>query len=229
MFRVSAIACSSATDFLFSSAISTCVLLQATAGETPRWGRERGDVNGNWKFEGMRDTYTRLPRSPSQERRVTITDFLLAWRTTSLPDREVVDALVHPAHAGPSPGLAQVLRQWPGSYYWSDEPDGRHLVITRPLVRRPERWALHLLLFFTSGYPGYPGFLQAWATGLPFSAPLLAILLCHELGHYVVARRYQLDVSPPYFIPVPMFPTLIGTMGAFIRLRTVLSDRRQLF
>src|SRR5437763_14371517 len=100
MFRVSAIACSSATDFLFSSAISTCVLLQATAGETPRWGRERGDVNGNWKFEGMRDTYTRLPRSPSQERHVTITDFLLAWRPTSLPDREVVDALVHPAHAG---------------------------------------------------------------------------------------------------------------------------------
>src|SRR5207302_932678 len=55
------------------------------------------------------------------------------------------------------------------------------------------------------------------------------ILLCHELGHYVVARRYQLDVSPPYFVPVPMFPTFIGTMGAFIRLRTVLSDRRQLF
>src|SRR5256886_168355 len=165
----------------------------------------------------MRDTYTRLPRSPSQERRVTISDFLLAWRPTSLPDREVVDALVHPAHAGPSPGLAQVLRQWPGSYYWSDEPDGRHLVLTRPLVRRRERWGLHLLLFFatlytvtfagavlangipytgyvvffTSGYPGYPGFLQAWATGLPFSAPLLAILLCHELGHYVVTLLVQ--------------------------------------
>src|SRR5207249_2978099 len=86
-----------------------------------------------------------------------------------------------------------------------------------------------VLVFFTSGYPGYPGFLQAWASGLAFAAPLLAILLCHELGHYVVARRYQLDVSPPYFIPVPMFPTFIGTMGAFIRLRTMLSDRRQLF
>src|SRR5205807_261212 len=85
------------------------------------------------------------------------------------------------------------------------------------------------LVFFTSGYPGYPGFLQAWSSGLPFAAPLVAILLCHELGHYVVARRYQLDVSPPYFVPVPMFPTFIGTMGAFIRLRTVLSDRRQLF
>src|SRR5438034_9267736 len=66
------------------------------------------------------------------------------------------------------------------------------------------------------------------ATGLAFSLPLLAILLCHELGHYLTARRYNLDVSPPYFIPVPLVPSFIGTMGAFIRLRTVLSDRRQL-
>src|SRR3989449_7654367 len=36
-----------------------------------------------------------------------------------------------------------------------------------------------------------------------FSVPLLAILLCHELGHYLAAGRYHLDVSPPYFIPVP--------------------------
>ncbi len=183
-----------------------------------------------------------------------LTGFLAAWRTTSLPDRELIDALVHPVHAGPSPALAAALAHWPGSYYWSDEPDGRHLVLTRPLARRRERWVPHLVLFlvtlytitfagavlagaipytgplvfFTSGHPGYPGFLHAWSRGLPFSLPLMAILLTHELGHYVVARRYQLDVSPPYFVPVPMFPTFIGTMGAFIRLRTIVSDRRQL-
>src|SRR6266550_7625656 len=119
----------------------------------------------------MRDTYTRLPQSPSQERRVTITDFLLAWRTTSLPDREVVDALVHPAHAGPSPGLAQVLQQWPGSYYWSDEPDGRHLVLTRPLARRRERWGLHVALFLatllTTTFAG-----AVVAGTIPFDDPL---------------------------------------------------------
>ena len=189
---------------------------------------------------------------------MNLTAFLLAWRTISLPDREVIDALVHPLHVGsdgPSPALAAALGAWPGTYYWSEEREGRHLILTRPLARRRERWGLHVALFlatfytitfagavlangipytgwfvfFTSGYPGYPGFLAAWSTGLSFSVPLLAILVCHELGHYVVARRYQLDVSPPYFIPVPMFPTFIGTMGAFIRLRTVLSDRRQLF
>lgn len=186
---------------------------------------------------------------------MNLSDFLLAWRTMSLPDREVVDALVHPDHIGPSPALAATLGVWRGSYYWSDEADGRHLVLTRPTPRRRERWGVHVVLFlatlvtttfagavltdaipytgplvfFTSGHPGYPGFLRAWSTGLPFSLPLLAILLSHELGHYVVARRYQLDVSPPYFIPVPLVPSFIGTMGAFIRLRTILSDRRQLF
>lgn len=145
---------------------------------------------------------------------------------------------------------------WPGRYYWSAEPDGRHLVLTRPAPQRtPNRWVLHAVLFLatllTTTYAGAvlvgtipsPGALdfftlfipvrgdaaRALAAGLVFSLPLLAILLCHELGHYVTARRYLLDVSPPYFIPVPLWPSFIGTMGAFIRLRTVLSDRRQLF
>src|SRR5438309_7116634 len=184
-----------------------------------------------------------------------LSGFLLAWRPTAVADREVSDALVHPAHAGPSPALAAALRDWPGSHYWSDEPHGRHLVLTRPLGRRRDAWALHLLLLaatlFTTTFVGavlrgaipfdpnplalllgtYPfprDFIHAWATGLSFSAPLLAILLCHELGHFVTARRYQLDVSPPYFIPAPVVPWSIGTMGAFIRLRTVVSDRRQL-
>ena len=201
----------------------------------------------------MRESYSRVPPTSSQGRAVDLTGFLLAWRTTTLPDREVVDGLVHPGHVGPSPALAAVLAQWPGNYYWSDEPDGRHLILTRPLARRRERWAPHILLFlatlytitfagavlaggipysgplafFTSGHPGYPGFLHAWSTGLPFSLSLIAILLSHEMGHYVVARYYQLDVSLPYFIPLPI-PSFIGTMGAFIRLRTIVSDRRQL-
>ena len=185
-----------------------------------------------------------------------LSGFLLAWRTAALPDREVIDALVHPAHARPSPALAAALQDWPGSYYWSDEPDGRHLVLTRPVGRRRrDAWALHGLLFaatlFTTTFVGavllgaipfdpnplalllgtYPfprDFIHAWAQGLSFSVPLLAVLLCHELGHYLTALRYQLDVSPPYFIPAPVVPWSIGTMGAFIRLRTVVSDRRQL-
>ena len=179
--------------------------------------------------------------------------FLLAWRTIPLRDREVVDALVDPLHAGPSPELDQALRNWPGTHYWSDEPDGRHVVFTRLSGARPrEAWALHVFLFLATLFtttiagailvgaiPADPsvvfsagawtgGLYRDWARGLTFSVPLLAILLCHELGHYVTARRYQLDVSPPYFIPAPPLPLTIGTLGAFIRLRTILTDRRQL-
>jgi membrane-associated protease RseP (regulator of RpoE activity) len=186
---------------------------------------------------------------------VDLTEFLLAWRTIPLRDREVVDALVHPGHAGPSPALTRALAQWPGSYYWSDEPDGRHLVLTRSLAHRREAWGVHVTLFlatlvtttlagavfagaipydpnpfalFTGAYPFSQHAARAWAAGLAFSLPVVAILLAHELGHYLTARAYDLDVSPPYFIPVPLVPSFIGTMGAFIRLRTVLSDRRQL-
>jgi len=71
-------------------------------------------------------------------------------------------------------------------------------------------------------------FFRGWATGFSFSLPLLAILLCHEMGHYLTARHYQVNVSPPFFIPGPPAPIGIGTLGAFIRLRSILNDRRQL-
>ena len=178
---------------------------------------------------------------------MTLTRFLLAWRTTPLHDREVVDALVDPAHAGPSPQLAAALQQWPGTYYWSNENDGLHLVLTRPTHKAREAWTMHALLFaavlitttlsgavIADALPSDPRnwrldtLLGAFPAGLSFSLPLLAILLCHELGHYLTARRYQLNVSPPYFIPGLPAPWGIGTFGAFIRLRTIVNDRRQL-
>lgn len=63
--------------------------------------------------------------------------------------------------------------------------------------------------------------------GVQFAGTLMTILLCHEMGHYLVARRHQLDVSLPYFIPLPPFVSL-GTMGAVIRMRRPISDRNQL-
>jgi membrane-associated protease RseP (regulator of RpoE activity) len=62
--------------------------------------------------------------------------------------------------------------------------------------------------------------------GIPFSFTLLGILLAHELGHYFACRYYGISASYPYFIPAP---TLIGTMGAFIRIRSPIVNRRALF
>ncbi|MGE5181812.1 MAG: site-2 protease family protein [Acidobacteriota bacterium] len=69
---------------------------------------------------------------------------------------------------------------------------------------------------------------HSWSDGFAFSGTLMGILLCHELGHYVVARRRGVDVSPPYFIPLPPVISL-GTMGAVIRMRQPIDDRGALF
>lgn len=67
-----------------------------------------------------------------------------------------------------------------------------------------------------------------WFDGPYFAATLMGILLCHELGHYVIGRRRGIEVSLPYFIPVPPQWTL-GTLGAVIRMRNPISDRNALF
>ena len=69
----------------------------------------------------------------------------------------------------------------------------------------------------------HPRFLLA---GMPFAFTLLGILLAHELGHYFACRYYGISASYPYFIPAP---TLIGTLGAFIRIRSPIYNRKALF
>ena len=196
-----------------------------------------------------------MPSSQDHPIPEALAPFVVAWRTATLRDREVIDVLIHPAHAKPSPQLAEALKAWRGRYYWSDEPGGRWLVLTRQTAAHSERWALHLALLLLTilsttiagavfrgtiivddswgllrGHIRFAGSpLASLVPGLSFSLPLVAILLAHELGHYFTARSYLLDTSPPYFLPVPLWPSFIGTMGAFIRLRTLLSDRRQLF
>ena len=62
--------------------------------------------------------------------------------------------------------------------------------------------------------------------GVPFSFTLLGILLAHEMGHYIACKIYHIDATLPYFIPAP---TLIGTLGAFIRIKAPITNRRALF
>ena len=65
--------------------------------------------------------------------------------------------------------------------------------------------------------------------GIPFSFTLIGILLAHELGHYLIARKYGMNVTLPYFIPAPPYPPLpIGTFGAIIKMRSPVRDRRML-
>jgi membrane-associated protease RseP (regulator of RpoE activity) len=62
--------------------------------------------------------------------------------------------------------------------------------------------------------------------GIPFSATLLTILLAHEMGHYLFCRYYGVRATLPFFIPAP---TLIGTLGAVIRIKAPIRSRVALF
>ena len=65
--------------------------------------------------------------------------------------------------------------------------------------------------------------------GFWYSGTFLGILLAHELGHYLFCRRYRIDASLPYFIPLPPFVFLTGTLGAVIRIREPFRTKMELF
>jgi peptidase M50-like protein len=130
------------------------------------------------------------------------------------------------------------------------------LFIAAPPVRR--RWWLHILLLmltvattlivgarleynflhnlpaFTTDNLALPLFPVRWIAqqpsrlimGIPFSLTLLGILLAHEMGHFVVAERNGVYATLPYFVPAP---TLIGTFGALIRIKSPIRSRKALF
>lgn len=76
------------------------------------------------------------------------------------------------------------------------------------------------------GWVAEPEDWQGWLrAGVPFSASLLAILVCHEMGHFVAARIHRVEASWPWFIPVPF---ALGTMGAVIRMRGRIRSRNAL-
>ncbi len=89
---------------------------------------------------------------------------------------------------------------------------------------------IHLALFvvtcITTFWAGYQSF-GSWQGGVGFGGTLMAILVCHEMGHYLVARRHGIEASLPYFVPLPPQFSL-GTLGAVIRMDKPIADRNQL-
>src|SRR5437899_1970158 len=93
---------------------------------------------------------------------------------------------------------------------------------------------LHNLPVFSLNDDALPLFPVRWALaqpsrvllGIPFASTLMLILLAHEMGHYLCCRYYGVYATLPFFIPAP---TLIGTLGAFIRIRSPIRSRAALF
>src|SRR5215469_263313 len=77
-----------------------------------------------------------------------------------------------------------------------------------------------------SGFVSWIAHPSRLLAGIPFSLTLMLILLSHEMGHYLCARHYRVYATLPYFIP---FLSLIGTLGAFIRIKGPIPSRAALF
>jgi membrane-associated protease RseP (regulator of RpoE activity) len=71
------------------------------------------------------------------------------------------------------------------------------------------------------------GYLDTFIYGLWYAVPVMTILVCHEMGHFIQAHRYGVYASWPYFIPMPFSP--LGTLGAVIAMEPRMGHRKALF
>ena len=140
---------------------------------------------------------------------------------------EVIDAPFREVADAPKAPRARGKRLWPALLLFL-------LTVLSTLAVGSEfavSYANNVPPFSSSDDPFTPVF-QAFAhphlllLGLPFSFTLIAILLAHEMGHYLACRYYRIDASYPYFMPGPPY---FGTFGAFILIRSRFTSRRALF
>jgi membrane-associated protease RseP (regulator of RpoE activity) len=117
-------------------------------------------------------------------------------------------------------------------------PEGQ--IIQKTLDQPAWGIALALLSFLTTTWAGYEIVKVLPATarsgqanlldGLPYAFAWMGFFGVRELGYYLTAKRYRVAVTLPYFIPLPPLPSLpIGTLGAFIQLRSPVPNRQILF
>ena len=184
-------------------------------------------------------------------------DLFSSHRVASLPGGRVLTGRLRTGLSPDSPAVQLRLAEWPGSHAARLRAGGWELLLYAATVKR-ERWWLHILLFvltlFSTVVAGsllsgvqpiqfdvLPLFGGSWlpvpvaldatqlARGIPFGFVLVLILTLHESGHYFAARYHGMAVTPPFFIPFPPYISVIGTLGAFIRLRSPVLSRPTLF
>jgi Zn-dependent protease len=144
--------------------------------------------------------------------------------------------------------LAEALRPYEVTPLFRLEEGRQTVLLVRGIIRpKPGKVWINLMFFgltllsvlFAGATSSYTGPVpqdtigQIWVlithlwVGWPFAISLLAILLAHEFGHYFVGRARGAAVTLPYFIPFPFSP--IGTMGAFIQMKSIPRNKRALF
>ncbi|HDL78208.1 MAG TPA: site-2 protease family protein [Bacteroidetes bacterium] len=95
----------------------------------------------------------------------------------------------------------------------------RHRIFT--VLRSDRPWLNGVLFLLTIASTYFIG--RSWA----YTVSIMSILFCHEMGHYLMARKHHIRATLPYFIPLPLPP--FGTLGAIIRMEHVIPNRKALF
>lgn len=180
------------------------------------------------------------------------------YRLTSLPHDTILQGTLRSDLAADSPEVGAALAEGPHPAYLESDGDRTELVLVYQSREEARRLPIvHVALFFatvitTLGSGAlmlgvdpfrtrvleigaiqlpYPSAVDAsaLALGVTFALPFLGVLLSHEMGHYWAARYHRVRVSLPYFIPFPPYYSVIGSLGAFIRLRGPTVRRSVLF
>lgn len=177
---------------------------------------------------------------------------------TTLPGDTVLRGRLKDHLSVDSAEVREALEAWPAQAHLSADTDGVEVVLVYQMKeeRRP-RLGLHAILFlatmvttFGAGalmsgvdpfrtrileigdlglpYPTGLDLARLWL-GATFAAPFLGVLLAHEMSHFWAARRHGVRASLPYFIPFPPYFSVIGSLGAFIRLKGPTVRRSTLF
>jgi hypothetical protein len=182
-------------------------------------------------------------------------DLVSSYQTGLFGGERIIHATLLPGLAPDHPHVRSFLEDWRGTAEVSRRPDGTWSMVLRDPEGDPPktRWWLHLLLFgltvlSTMGagaliqgddpfgtarwriggvaLPVPTGLdLEVLLTGAPFSLTLMAILLAHEMGHFFAARVHRISATLPTFLPFPPYFSVVGTLGAFIRIRGAISRR----
>ncbi len=176
----------------------------------------------------------------------------------ALPHDTVLQGTLRPDLDPSSPEVLAALDSWSTSAYLYHEDGVTEVVLVYPRGAPPSpRLWLHAGLLaatllttmaagamlsgldpFRTRFLPIAGFLLPYpsavhltslAVGAPFALPFLGVLLAHEMGHYTAARVHRIRTSLPFFIPFPPYLSLIGTVGAFIRLQAPAVRRAALF
>ena len=180
------------------------------------------------------------------------------YKLTSLPHDTVLEGTLR-AGLDPSSGeVVDALARWPAAAYLHVQGEKTELVLVYQIKDEPWRWpvanvallAATVITTLGSGalmlgldpfgtrvfgvgvaeipYPSGLNLSVLWL-GASFAFPFLGVLIAHEMGHYTAARVHRVRASLPFFIPFPPYFSVIGTLGAFIRLRGPTVRRSILF